>query len=243
MALTVRIGGDKPEASPESRSRQTPNFDRLAAPYRWMEYFSFGHALERCRFHFLPRLAARRRALVLGDGDGRFTTRLLADHTEIHVHAIDASPTMLAALTRRVTDIHAAGRLTTELADLRRWPADEQPQPSPTAPDLIVTHFFLDCLTTDEVAALALRLRTLAAPGSIWLISEFAIPARGWMRPIAASLVAALYRAFRLLTGLDPQQLPDYPAALTRVGWQRLEYHPHLRGLLTSELWGFPRKT
>ena len=241
MAMTMPGGGPIPEDRLVPGSRRAPNFDRLAAPYRWMEYLSFGRALERCRFHFLPLLAGRRRALVLGDGDGRFTARLLAEHPAISVHAIDGSPAMLAALTRRAA--HAADRLTTELADLRHWPAKEQPSSSSTAPDLIVTHFFLDCLATDEVTALALRLRRLAAEDALWIISEFAIPARGWMRPVAASLVAALYRAFGLLTGLGPQRLPAYSAALTRAGWQRIEDHPRLHGLLVSELWHSPRAT
>ena len=250
-----------------------PSFDRLARAYRWMEYLSFGRALEHCRFHFLDRLGDRRRALALGDGDGRFTARLLAHYPAIRAHAIDGSAAMLEALRRRALAADAADRLTLELADLRNWsmrgwsrnlrnPAgasrnqtgdlphagtDEAAGAATgraaAAPDLIVTHFFLDCLTTDEVAALASRLRDLSASGVLWLISEFAVPARGWMRPLAAALVAALYRAFRLLTGLGPQQLPDYPAAMTRAGWQRIERCEHLCGLLTSELWATARSS
>ena len=219
-----------------------PNFNRLAAPYRWMEYLSFGPALERCRFHFLSRLAPCRSGLVLGDGDGRFTARLLAAQPDLRVHAIDGSPAMLAALRRRVAAGAAAHRLTTQLADLRvanLSVADLHLENAslPFAPDCIATHFFLDCLTTPEVARLARSLRTLAAPGCLWVVSEFAIPARGWMRPLATALVAALYRAFGWLTGLQPQQLPDHPSALSASGWHCMERHRHLGGLLVSELW------
>src|SRR6185437_1080687 len=55
----------------------TPKFDRLARVYRWMEWLSFGPYLSRCRRAFLPQLRDARRALVLGDGDGRFTAALL----------------------------------------------------------------------------------------------------------------------------------------------------------------------
>ena len=241
MALIMADEANPQEKKRSSNAGRAPNFDHLATPYRWMEYLSFGRALERCRFHLLPQLASRRRALVLGDGDGRFTARLLAEHPEMRVHAIDGSPAMLAALARRAAT--SLDRLTTECADLRHWPAETPSPASPTAPDLIVTHFFLDCLTTDEVATLALRLHRLVEEDTLWLISEFAIPSRGWMRPIAATLVATLYRAFRLLTGLGPQRLPDYSAALVRAGWQRTEHHPRLGGLLVSELWRCPRAT
>lgn len=216
-----------------------PNFNRLAAPYRWMEYLSFGPALERCRFHFLSRLAHCRSGLVLGDGDGRFTARLLAAYPNLRIHAIDGSPAMLAALRRRVATVAATSRLTTETTDLRLWSAPSAPtNPSqPFAPDCIATHFFLDCLTTPEVARLARSLSALATPGCLWVVSEFAIPARGWMRPLAAALVAALYRAFGWLTGLQPQQLPDHLTALAASGWHCIQRHRHLGGLLVSELW------
>jgi hypothetical protein len=45
-----------------------PDFNRIARPYRWLEYLTLGKALENCRTHYLPQLLhhppARRRALV-----------------------------------------------------------------------------------------------------------------------------------------------------------------------------------
>jgi SAM-dependent methyltransferase len=205
-----------------------PDFNRLANLYRWMEYFSFGPFLCLARSAFLPRLGACRRALVLGDGDGRFTAGLLRLNRCIEVDAVDASDAMLQALLRRA-GMHAA-RVHAHLADARAW--------VPTAPcDLIVTHFFLDCLTTDEVAALALRLRPAAAPNALWVVSEFAVP-EGWFgRLLAGPLVAALYLAFGLLTGLSVRRLPDHSTALRQAGFVLEERHWRLGGLLQSELW------
>lgn len=42
------------------------NFDWIARPYRWMEYATFGRALERCRNRFLTELRDCRSALALG---------------------------------------------------------------------------------------------------------------------------------------------------------------------------------
>lgn len=208
-----------------------PNFDNLAQVYRWMEYSSFGPCLERCRFWFLGAVAGYGHALVLGDGDGRFTARLLAQSANLRVHAIDGSAAMLAALRRRSR--RSADRLTTEQADLRRW----QPAAGKKTPDLIVSHFFLDCLTTEEVSALVERLTCACAPGALWLVSEFDIPDSGWMHRVARPMIALLYRAFRLLTDLGPQQLPDYATALRQSGWRLEAEQKHLRGLLVSQLW------
>ena len=68
-----------------------PNFDRLAGVYRWMEWLSFGPHLGRCRRAFLLEMTESRRALVLGDGDGRFTAALLRQNKAIQVDAVDVS--------------------------------------------------------------------------------------------------------------------------------------------------------
>jgi SAM-dependent methyltransferase len=207
-----------------------PDFNRLAGIYRWLEYLSFGPILWRCRIHFLPHLLNCRRALVLGDGDGRFTARLLDANPQIRVTAIDASPRMIASLVRAATPHR--DRLTTEVADLRAWEPTDL-----TQYDLIVTHFFLDCLGTEEIAGLAQRLTPLLAPGALWLVSEFAIPQSRFGRAIVALLVSFLYRAFRLLTSLHQQSLPEYDRVLRASRWTPQSESARLGGMLVSQLW------
>jgi SAM-dependent methyltransferase len=208
----------------------TPNFDPLAKPYRWLEYLTFGPYLQRTRTHFLNELTHCRQALVLGDGDGRFTAQLLQINPQIQIHAVDVSPKMLAALQKSAGP--NANRITTEAADLRHWhPLAHQTY------DLVATHFVLDCLTTEEIAHLAQRLASSIAPGAQWLISDFAIPPTRFGKLIAAPLIAFLYASFRLLTGLRLAHLPDHQFALKKSGWTLQSHHPHLNGLLISQLW------
>ncbi|MGD0912336.1 MAG: class I SAM-dependent methyltransferase [Terracidiphilus sp.] len=202
----------------------------MARAYRWMEYLSFGPVLWRCRTEFLADLAHCRNALVIGDGDGRFTARLLETNAAIKVDAIDASPAMLRALVRRAGK--AAGRVRTDVADARDW----QPANSETY-DLVVTHFFLDCLTTDEVRALAVRIRSASVPDTLWVVSEFALPRSFFGRFVARPLVTALYHAFGLLTGLRVRALPDHATVLTEAGFRIYLSRTRLWGLLVSELW------
>jgi len=206
-----------------------PNFNRLAPLYRWMEYSTLGPFLARARSTYLPQTTTARNALILGDGDGRFTARLLRTNPHIHIDAVDASPSMLAALVRRAGP-HAA-RVRIHHADARTLLP-----PSPLY-DLLITHFFLDCLTTAEVASLAATLRAAAAPQALWLLSEFAIPPSLYGRLIAAPLVHSLYRAFALLTALRIRTLPDHHTALLQSGFTLQQRRPRLAGLLITELW------
>ena len=205
-------------------------FDRLAKPYRWMEYLSFGKALERCRFRCLPDLGAAENALVLGDGDGRFAAHLLRAAPGCRLHAVDSSPAMLLALQERCG---AAHRVTTHCADLAQGlPAAIHTESF----DAVATHFFLDCLTTAEVDVLAERVRPLLRTNACWAVSEFDIP-RGAMGLPSALIVRALYLSFRALTGLRTQRLPDYRSAMERHGFVCSTRVTSLGGLLLSELW------
>jgi hypothetical protein len=206
-----------------------PDFSALAPFYRWMEMASFGPFLQRSRCAFIDAFADRRRALILGDGDGRFTARLLRANSQIQIDAVDASPAMLNELGHRAgLDAH---RVNTTCADARYW----QPECPPY--DLVVTHFFLDCLTTAEAQSLAYKLRAAVTTDAQWLISEFAVPA-GWHGMfIARPLIRTLYWAFGLLTGLKVRALPDYRSALRRAGFELVQERSWLGGLLVSELW------
>jgi SAM-dependent methyltransferase len=232
----------------------TPDFDRLASVYRWMEWLSFGPFLHRCRRAFLAELGTARRALILGDGDGRFTADLLRTNPEICVDAVDASPAMLAALLCGA--VPNAARVTTHAADVREWvrnwvgaglsvsrpnarhdvaSGSEMKAAEPC--DLVVTHFFLDCLTTDEVRDLAAGLRPHLEPGALWILSDFAQPPGLYGRLIALPLIGFLYHAFGLLTGLRIRRLPDHRAALAEAGFTLIGRRALLGGLLVAEMW------
>ena len=209
--------------------RRAPSFDRIAPIYRWLEMATFGSALWRCRCAFLDDLRSCRNALVIGDGDGRFTARLLEINPAIRIDALDASLEMLRLLVRRAGP--NANRVSAHQADARQW------RPSGPRYDLVVTHFFLDCLTTEEVAALAQTIQTCSARSSRWIVSEFAIPSGwfGWL--VARPLITALYRAFRLLTGIEVQRLPNYRHAMTESGFKLNAHRNSLGGLLVAESW------
>ena len=206
------------------------NFDHIARPYRWLEYLSLGHTLERSRLHFLSALLEQKRALALGDGDGRFTAILLATNSTIHVTAVDISAAMLALLRNRCAP--NSTRLETNQASALTVPLH-----GPY--DLLITHFFLDCLPQPDLETLIARTTPMLAPKALWAISDFRIPS-GPLRLPARIYIRSLYLAFRILTGLRTTHLPDHATPLAQAGFTRIGHHGSLAGLLTSELWQAP---
>lgn len=204
------------------------NCDRLARWYRWAEYGAFGRALEKRRFYFLDTLSAPRRVLMLGEGDGRFLQALARRHPGAVIDYVDSSARMLAL---------AQGR-TPASAKIRFHHTNALTDPLPgCAYDLVVTHFFLDCLTGADLELLLRRVLAASAPGAQWVISEFHLPPAGVASLWARSWLWLLYRFFRVATGLRTNRLPDHPAALRRHGFSLTHSRLAWAGLLTSELW------
>jgi SAM-dependent methyltransferase len=205
------------------------NCDRIANWYRWLEYASFGSALHARRVEYIGDLLQARRVLILGDGDGRFTAEFLKQNREALVDSVDLSARMLDLARRRISP-RDRGRICFHHTDALRF-AVSHPY------DLIVTHFVLDCLSSEAVCLLAARITQSASQNALWLISEFRMP-RGFVpRAFAAILIRTLYFAFQLFTGLDVTRLPDYAGALDQCGFRRKCHKIAAGGLLISELW------
>ncbi len=144
---------------------------------------------------------------------------------------------MLDKLQRRC--LHSVPNAATRLTTLQRSALELDPQPSsdlPT-PDLVATHFLLDCFSQSQVDALITRIASQLSPGALWLLSDFALPNNQFLRPFARLYIASLYAAFRLLTGLRVNRLPDPQSSLHRAGMRRITRITLLGGLLYTELW------
>ena len=210
-------------------STSQPDFDAIARFYRWLEYCTFGRLLERCRFAQLARLRVAKSALILGDGDGRFLAELIRTNPSLQADVVDISEAMLTLAKARIPD---QARVNFQQADIRTF----QPPPGRSY-DLVVTHFFLDCLTAEDIMQLIGRLNLSLSSHSTWIVSEFAISSTGPGRPIGRVLIRALYLGFRLLTGLEVQRLPDYASILRQAGFICEHSDVFLGGILRSERW------
>lgn len=172
------------------------SFDLIAKPYAALERICLSNTLEKARFTCLPFLTDRQRMLLIGDGDGRFSSAILAQNQALQIDSIDISPSMLALAKKRAAQ--NANRLNTIHAN-----AFEHIYPE-SHYDCIGLHFSLDCFSQPEIESLLPKLEASLQAGGILAYSDFQ-EVTYWHR----SAVWFLYKAFRLTTGLSAQSLPS----------------------------------
>ncbi len=208
------------------------SFDAIAPWYRAMEALSAGGILQRCRTSFLTEVAGCRRALLLGEGPGRFLVELLRVNPRVEVTCVEQSRRMIQAALQQVKRRELdATRVGFEQGDALTWPA-------PTGVfDLVVTHFFLDCFRRDELEGLVAKVAASATSDACWLLADFRLPERGWQRWRARVVLALMYGFFRCATGLSASRLTPPDDFLEAAGFRLADQRLVNYGLTHSDLW------
>ncbi len=208
------------------------NFDRIAPHYRWLEMLCAGPLLQRCRTAFLGEIQSPRHVLIVGEGNGRFLVNFLRAHPDAQVTCVEASAVMLRLAQARLVASGLDSRSVEFVhADLFAW------APPLRRFDLLVTHFFLDCFRSDQLAAIIARLAASAAPEARWLVADFREPSSGFAKWRARAIIQSLYFFFRSVARLSATRLTPPDALLARHGFVLRERRTWDWGLLHSDLW------
>jgi len=208
------------------------SFDAVAPWYRTLETLAFGNALQRARIACLDAIGSPRRALIVGEGNGRFLAALLQQHPLTRIDCVDSSERMIE-LARG----HVLRTVPNEMSRVAFFRQDVTSLAPNDRYDLIVTHFLLDCFSTQQVGSIVARLAQTAAPNAIWLLADFRVPETGFARIHARVWLAAMYRFFRSVARIDARELVD-PSPFLRVEGFTLERQQLFRfGMLKSESW------
>jgi len=204
-------------------------FDRLAAFYDPLARLVFGRALVRAQQTALLGLpAGAPRVLIIGGGTGWVLGEIWRERPQAHVCYLEASPRMLAR-ARAWQQRHAPNymaqvefRLGTEAALL---PADSY--------DAILTFFFLDLFGPARLQTVVDRLAAVRRPGAPWLLADFREAAGWWQR----TLLAVMYRFFRLTTGINSQRLPPIHQELARLGLTQQRQVLFFHEMMEAAVW------
>ncbi|MFK8111507.1 MAG: class I SAM-dependent methyltransferase [Rubripirellula sp.] len=183
-------------------------YDRLAKFYRGLELAMFRGQLQAARVALLDQLPTVDRALVLGDGDGRFLAELSRSHSNCQIISVEQSSEMLKRQQQRIQAPNAVDRHTFVCQDASAY------QPVQDSFDLMTTVFFLDCFTEEDLQRLLPQWLAGLRQGGVFYFVDFARPRRGWQRIRADLYLAVMHGFFRWTTGLGNRRLVDIDSIL-----------------------------
>ncbi len=207
------------------------SFDLLAPFYDGMEGLLAGEKLKRCRQAHLDQLSTVRKALLVGEGHGRFLTDLLKSNAEVEITYVDASEGMLSIAHQRLArQSLPLSRVSFQHSDVLTWEPDQ-------SYDFIATQFFLDCFTKEQLGEIVERLARAATPKGLWLVCDFQIPPTGPARWRAQAIHWLMYRFFRVFTKLPASHLTPPGPFLKSQGFIPVSRSEFDWGLLYSQLW------
>jgi ubiquinone/menaquinone biosynthesis C-methylase UbiE len=208
------------------------NFQRLAVHYHWMEIIFAGGLMQRCRTAFLSRTTDCRRALLVGEGTGKFLAELLRTNSQIQIVCVEHCAGMIQQMRRRL----AAEKLDVSRVEFKQMDILDWLPPSEKF-DLIVTNFFLDCFPAGQIERLVPKLAGSTIVEAIWLLADFREPERGWRRWRAKMILTMLYAFFKLATSLPANWLTPPDQFLTKAGFHLVDRRFASFGLVHSDFW------
>jgi ubiquinone/menaquinone biosynthesis C-methylase UbiE len=207
------------------------NYDFVAPFYPMLERAAFGEGLTEARRASLSPVVSAERALLIGEGNGRFLATCLEEKIGGSITVVESSGKMLSLLRARIQQIALRTKLEIVHADFCEW--------SPVALpfDIIVTHFFLDLFRPVSQRRVIEKITALSDAKTIWVNVDF--------RPVIQSSLHRWidwlqYRFDGLLSGIEADRHYDCAPIIADFGWQIQKERPFCRGTICSQLLAAP---
>jgi ubiquinone/menaquinone biosynthesis C-methylase UbiE len=208
------------------------NFQKLAAHYHWLENIFAGGLMQRCRTTFLARTKNCRRALLVGEGTGKFLVELLRCNPQIQITCVEHCAGMIKQARQRL----AAEKLDATRIEFKQMDVLDWLPPSEKF-DLIVTNFFLDCFPAEQLERLIPQLAESTTAEAVWLLADFREPECGWRRWRAKMILAMLYAFFKLTTSLSASWLTPPDKFLAEAGFNLVDRRFASFGFAHADFW------
>ena len=199
------------------------SYDRFAPFYTLLETLFFGSALQKARCAGLGGMAPKN-VLVIGDGNGRYLEQAIRAWPDARFVSIDASEGMIQQARKRVDETRVRFLHADAVAGLNELQGQTF--------DVLVTHFFLDCLCEETLEKLIPKLAEMRTHSGLWDISDFTD-----RRLHHRAMLWMMYRFFHSFTETPAERLPDYGRILQAHGLVPETLGTWRRGFLIAQRW------
>lgn len=209
------------------------NFDGVASSYLFLETITFGNQLQKCRTSMISHLTNSKRALVLGEGNGRFLEAFCKANPLAEILVIDESPRMLDLAKRRIANANPPINNQIEFRCANVF----EILPLSGTFDLIVCNFFLDCFTSSEIGHLMGLFRQMLFGEGLLVVGDFRKPHSIFGKIIGEFILKFMHVFFQKTAGISATELTDLHAILLERSFQKAVEKKLFFGFLNSSIW------
>lgn len=168
------------------------DFNTIAPIYDTLARIVFGRSLDRAQQSFLTHIEANSRVLIVGGGTGKILAWLPED-LGLEIDYVELSKGMLHKASSRISK---GNEVRFACQDVREVRGNY---------DIIITNFFLDCFSINELEVVLLHLNGLLCSGGKFLVTDF-YPTDAWHHKL---LIQTMHRFFRAIARLEADSLTD----------------------------------
>ena len=172
------------------------------------------------------------KALIIGGGDGKFLLEAIKQELSDQYYYIDISDAMIKLARNKIEkqSILSLNSVVFICGTYQDIPPNENF-------DLIVTPYFLDCISEDELPLVMAKLYAHLTIEGTWFFTDFNIPENMFRGLIFKTIIQSLYRIFNLLCKLGVNRLPDFSKEFSKYDFKVLYEKYFLGGLLVSRIY------
>ncbi len=198
------------------------SFDSVARYYDLLTGIVFGKSIRRSQTCFLNNLSPTSTVLVLGGGTGWWLKEFLQQKPGCRILYVDSSSEMLTRAMKAVGDnSRITFRLGTENSIKEVYEFDA-----------VITFFFLDLFSHEELRSVIAKIKVSLKQNAHWLVSDFTNTT--WWH---ACMLLVMYSFFRISTGLQNKNLPDWTEVLLENDLHELDQKMFYGGFIKSALY------
>ena len=199
-------------------------YDRIAWIYDPLSRWFLGKKYTQSKYTYLERIQRGSKVLILGGGTGENLPEIVQRIGELGtVYFMEASSAMIHRAKRRFRPVLPTNIKFIHSADFS--------QLSNIKPDFILTHYFLDVLSDEQLEVLFDTLTGNTEKDTEWtFVDFFAVKKK-------RRLIRNLIGLFRMVVDHPRSDLPDYACFFNRWGWKEREACSFMEGFIQAKVY------
>ncbi|MEM8896837.1 MAG: class I SAM-dependent methyltransferase [Bacteroidota bacterium] len=191
-------------------------FDRIAFIYDWLAKLVYGDGILHAATLGMDEVREEDKVLILGGGSGKILAAFRQENFPKEVVYVEPSAEMMAKAKEVWTSLEVSAQYSIQwVLDTDRFIQGENVY------DVLITPFVLDLFPTEKLAEVFSRLHHALKAGGTWLYADFFIKEDSF-RLFRLLLVKFMYAFFRLICGVENQNLAETSILFNKYGYQLL---------------------